>query len=70
MLDQKPDPKIVKYVGFDYEDAGKDAPPGSPQEQTLKFEAVGPGEVDLTLNYVSPGDGSVEESKSGTIVVK
>ena len=70
VVDQKPDASVLRYTGFNYEKVPNGSPPGTPQQQTLKFEGVGPGEVELTLNYVSPGDGSVEESKTGTVIVK
>ena len=70
VLADKPDPDIVNYKGFDFEDAAKDAPPGTPQKMVLRFEAVGTGEADLTLNYVPPGGGAPEDTQSGTIVVK
>lgn len=70
VLASKPPPDVIKYKGFDFESAGKDAPPGTPENVVLKFEAVGPGEADVTLNYVPPAGGAPEQTQSGTIVVK
>ena len=64
----KPPPSILKYKGFDYEDAPEDAPPGTPQKMLLKFEAVGPGEADLTLDYVPPGGGDPEDTQSLSLI--
>jgi predicted secreted protein len=52
-LTQRPDPKIVRYLGSRTQ-AGSNVPGGSAQ-QLLSFRAKAKGTTSMTLSYVGPG---------------
>lgn len=69
---QKPlDETMVKFKGIEIEERVAEKPPklGAPTYEILTFEALGPGETVIYLQYRRPWEKSVPPIKSHKIVV-